>query len=74
MTITIITLHNNNTNNNYKYEYKIKAQDCSILTGITMMMIVLLMKVCIESSRDNIFCLLLFSAWVTTEGILSQQH
>jgi len=31
------------------------AQDCCMLKGTTMMMIVLLMKVCIESSRDISF-------------------
>ena len=42
------------------------GQDWRILKGITMMMIVLLMKVCIESSRDNSFVFFLF--WIATEG------
>jgi len=38
-----------------------------MLKGTTMMMIVLLMKVCIESSRDISFVFLLF--WIATEGL-----
>ena len=45
------------------------AQDCRMLKGITMMIIVLLMKACIESSRDISFVFLPLSAWITTEGI-----
>ena len=36
------------------------AQDCRMLKGITMMMIVLLMKACIESSQDISFVFVLF--------------
>ena len=43
------------------------AQDCRMLKGITMMIIVLLMKACIESSLDNFFVFFLF--WITTEGL-----
>ena len=57
-----------NCNNNYNYKY---GKDCRMLTGITMMMIVLLMKACIESSRDISFVFFLF--WITTEGIYLQQ-
>ena len=35
--------------------------------------VVLLMKACIESSRDIIFVFLPLSAWITTEGISLQQ-
>ena len=45
------------------------AQDCRMLKGITIMMIVLLMKVCIESSRDISFVFFPLSAWITTEGL-----
>ena len=40
-----------------------------MLKGITMMIIVLLMKACIESSRDISFVFFYSSAWITTEGI-----
>ena len=50
----------------------ITAQDFRMLKGIKMMMIVLLMKVCIESRR-NISFVFSFS-WITTEGISLQQH
>jgi len=48
----------------------ITAQDCRILKGITMM-IVLLMKVCIESSRDISF---VFSFFSDCYGIFRQQQ
>ena len=47
------------------------AQDYSVLKGITMMMIVLLMKVYKASRRDISF---VFSSWITAEGISFQQH
>ena len=47
-------IHNNN-NINILHNY---GKNCRMLKGITMMKIVLLMKVCIESSRNNNFCLL----------------
>ena len=52
--------NNHNNNNNYNY-----GKDCRMLKGTTMMMIVLLMKVCIESSRDISFVFFLF--WIATE-------
>ena len=81
-----ILIHNNNDDNNYMIYTIIKtitlpititnpititAEDCHILKGITMMMIVLLMKACIESSWDNIF-FVFFLCWIATEGIYSQ--
>ena len=47
--------NNNNTDSNYNYNY---GKDCCMLTDIPMTTFVILMKACIESSRDNIFCLL----------------
>jgi len=59
----------NNHNNGNDYNY---GKDCRMLKGTTMMMIVLLMKACIESSLDNFLSFSLF--WITTEGISFQEH
>ena len=51
------------------------AQDCRMLKGITMMMmIVLLMNACIESSRDNNCVFFSFSAWIPTEDIYNNNN
>ena len=50
------------------------AKDCRMFKGITMMMIVLLMKACIESSRDNIFVFFPFSAWIPTGNIYTNNN
>ena len=47
------------------------VQDFSMLKDI-IKIIVLLMKVCIELSRDIIFVFVL--CWIAKEGIKSQQH
>jgi len=49
------------------------AKDCRMLKGITMM-IVLLMKACIESSRDISFVFFPLSTWIPTEGIYCNIH
>jgi len=55
--------NNHNNDNNYNY-----GKDCRMLKGATMIMIVLLMKACIESYRDISFVFFLF--WITTtDGI-----
>ena len=45
-----------------------------MLKGITMMMIVLLMEVYIESSRDNSFVFFPNSGWIPTEGIYNNNN
>ena len=65
-------LNDDNDDNNYNYNCKYTnrmAKDCRILKGITIMMFLLLMKVCIESSQDISF--VFFNFWIAMEGIQS---
>ena len=45
------------------------VMDYRMLKGITIMMIVLLMKACIESSQDIGFVFFPLSVWIFMEGI-----